>query len=67
LRDVSSSSVESALIPIVAEDAFVEGAKVDETLGRIGAGISWQAWKNGGNYYRGKIIEMLAVAGRVET
>ncbi len=33
-------------------ELFVDGAKIDETLGRLGAGISWQAWKNGGELRR---------------
>lgn len=34
-------------VPSAAE-VFVEGFKIDETFGRLGAGITWQEWKNGG-------------------
>ena len=34
-------------LPSVAE-VFVEGFKIDETFGRLGTGITWQEWKNGG-------------------
>ena len=32
-----------------AGEVFVEGSKIDETFGRLGTGITWQEWKNGGN------------------
>ena len=34
-------------LPSIAE-VFVEGFKIDETFGRLGTGITWQEWKNGG-------------------
>ena len=34
-------------VPAAAE-VFVEGFKIDETFGRLGTGITWQEWKNGG-------------------
>ena len=34
-------------VPSVSE-VFVEGFKIDETFGRLGTGITWQEWKNGG-------------------
>ena len=40
-------------LPSVAE-VFVEGFKIDETFGRLGTGITWQEWKNGGKRVGGR-------------